>query len=481
VSFERERRVERLATELTRKAIHIGAGIPALLLRWLAPWQAALIALVALLFNLFILHRITQGALLREHEREKGFSWGIAFYPALALALILVFHHRLELAAATIGLLAFGDGMASVTGVLVGGARLPWNRSKTWAGFAAFVLWGTAASALLLRWTQLAVIDPVGKGSSSPDWIGPSFLVTNARETLLPESTFLIVGCLAAALAAAVAESLDSRFDDNIRLTLAGGSVLYAATLIEPWRMVAAAAQLGAQLLWGAAILGVLAALAFAVRGVNVAGAVWGWVLGTALYTFSGWPGLFMLVVFFVLGTGSTKLGFARKAELGIAEKREGRRGSRSAWANLSAALIFAFLAVTTPHADQFGLAMVAAIATAACDTVSSEIGQAYGRRHHLITSFRRVAPGTNGAVSIQGSLAGWAGATIVAATAWSVDLIDLPGLPAVVAGAVIGTTFESCLAALAGSRLQPNHDWINFLNTIVGAVGALAVYALLS
>jgi len=65
--------VGRLATELTRKAIHIGAGTPALLLRWLTPWQAALIALGALLFNLLLLHRLTRGVLLREHERDKGF------------------------------------------------------------------------------------------------------------------------------------------------------------------------------------------------------------------------------------------------------------------------------------------------------------------------------------------------------------------------------------------------------------------------
>ena len=86
--------------ELARKAVHIGMGGLALGLRWLGPWAASGVALVAVAFNLLVLHRITGKALLRDAERERGFSWGIALYPAVVLTLVLIFHQRLELAAA---------------------------------------------------------------------------------------------------------------------------------------------------------------------------------------------------------------------------------------------------------------------------------------------------------------------------------------------------------------------------------------------
>ncbi len=110
--------MSRLRGELMRKAVHVSMGGFALLFRWITPTQAALLAILALLFNLFLLHRLTRRALLREDEREAGYSRGIVLYPAVVLALIIVFRERMELAAAVWGFLAVGDGMATVAGVL---------------------------------------------------------------------------------------------------------------------------------------------------------------------------------------------------------------------------------------------------------------------------------------------------------------------------------------------------------------------------
>ena len=100
--------MNRLIGELMRKAVHISMGGFALLFRWITPGQAAILALVALLFNLFVLHRLTRRTLLRKDEHASGFSLGIALYPAAVLAVIVVFRERMELAAAVWGLLAFG-------------------------------------------------------------------------------------------------------------------------------------------------------------------------------------------------------------------------------------------------------------------------------------------------------------------------------------------------------------------------------------
>ncbi len=467
-----------LGPELLRKSIHIGVGGFALLLRWLDPWQAALLALAALLFNLFLLHRLTRRRLLRTPEAERGFSVGIVLYPAVVLALIVVFHRRLELAAAVWGLLAFGDGMAAVAGLLLRGPRLPWNAAKSWPGFVAFVLYGTAASAFLIRWTQAAVLDAARAGAAEPvRHVGASFLVLRGADAVIAEPLWLLLGCFSAALAAAFAESLDSGVDDNLAVPLVGGGMLWAGSLVQPSAVIAAGETIGRNLPWGAGINAVLATAALAAGGVSRAGAVWGGLLGTTLYAFAGWGGFGLLMLFFVLGTAATRLGYRRKAELGIAQERGGRRGAGNAFANTGAAVLFAVLAVATPYGLLFTLAMAAAFATATCDTVSAEIGKAYGRHHVLVTSLRRVAAGTEGAVTLSGTLAGVLGALIVAAAAWGSGLIDAPAVPIVTVAAFVGTTVESYIGALADRFGGVNNEVINFTNTLIGAATACALF----
>ena len=66
-------------------------------------------------------------------------------YPLAVLLLIVLFPSRLDIVAAAWGILAAGDGMASIAGTHLGGARIPWNRDKTVAGSVALWLCGGAA------------------------------------------------------------------------------------------------------------------------------------------------------------------------------------------------------------------------------------------------------------------------------------------------------------------------------------------------
>ena len=455
--------MSRLKEELPRKAVHVVMGGFALALRWLTPWAAIACAAFALLFNLFALHKLTRKSLLRPDEKSRGYSRGIIIYPAAVLALLLVFHDRLELAAAVWGLIAFGDGMASVAGLSIGGPKLPWNKDKSWAGFTAFVAWGTAASAFLLRWTQLGALD------GPKDWIGAAFL----------DRTALIAACAAAALIAGLVESLDTGIDDNITVPATGTAILYAATLIDPHLIAQNAQSIVLNLIVGAAVNAGLAIAALAARGVSPSGAITGTFLGMLLYAFSGWRGFAMLLLFFVLGTATTKLGYAKKAALGIAQEKGGRRGAKNAIANTAAGVAFACLMVATPHRTAFALALVAAFATAAADTVSSEVGQAYGRTTYLITTFRRVPPGTEGAISLEGTLAGIAASAILAGTAAAIGLIPPIGVAIVVAAAFLGTTLESYLGAI--SRTKPmDNEVANFLNTVAGGLAAIGLWSML-
>ena len=459
--------MSRVRGELWRKAVHISMGGFALLFRWITPWQAAILAITALLFNLFVLHRLTRRALLRENERGSGYSLGIVLYPAVVLVSIGVFRERMELAAAVWGFLAFGDGMATVAGVLAKGGKLPWNPEKSWAGFLAFVFNGTAAAAFLIRWTQHAVVDTTPAMES----VGMSFLAVGGDAQ---EFMFLVGACFVAALAAAFAESLSTGIDDNILVPLVGGGFLYAATLVQPVLLDARADELLGAVGWGALINAVLAGLAYAARSVSVSGALGGFVLGTALYTLGGWRGFLMLFVFFVLGTLTTKLGYRRKETLGIAQEKGGRRGVKNAVANTLTGVLFAFLAVSTASPEIFTAALVAAFATAACDTVSSEVGQAYGRTHLLITNFRRVPAGTDGAVSLEGTLAGLGASLVLAGIAWQVELVTLPVAGIVAAAGFAGATIESYLGAIVEKLDMLDNELVNFANTMIGALIAL-------
>ena len=286
----------------------------------------------------------------------------------------------------------------------------------------------------------------------------------------------LLGGCLAAALAAALAESLETGVDDNVLVALVGSVVLFAATWVEPSRLVEVATGLGAGALWGALLTGLLALGALAVRGVDRSGALVGWLLGTLLFAFGGWRGYLMLVSLFVLGTSATRAGHRRKSRLGIAQEDGGRRGARHALANTGVGVAAAVLAVATPHRELFTLALVAAFATATCDTASSEIGQAYGRRHVLATRWRIVEPGTEGAVSLIGTLGGLVGAILVSAVAAAIGLIPWAAAPPVVIGAFVGTAFESLIGSTAAGRRLSN-EALNLTNTLVGAGVACVVY----
>ena len=508
-----------LRSELPRKLVHVGMGAFALLLRWLTPWQAMLMAVAALVLNSFFLHAITRGALLRPEERASRFSRGVVLYPVILLLTFIVFRSHLELAAGVWALLAVGDGMATLSGLALRGPRLPWNHKKTWSGLGAFVLFGTAASAWVIRWVQRAGTLTLG-GSLVPDGlltlgggdvsgrIGDAFLSSGTVDAVgagpigavgAPGSlSFLVIGCLVATTAAALAESLDTKADDNILVPVVGGAVLWVATLVDPGLLVATgaatsdaggalAAPAGATGFWtaawltGAAITVPVAVIAYLVGAVDRGGAVGGVLLATVLYVYAVWPGLVMLGGLMVIGTAVTRLGYVRKEVLGVAEGRGGRRGIGSVVANAGAGVAFAFLAVATPYSEAFTIAMVAAFATSLFDTTATEVGQAFGRHPVLVTTWRAVPEGTPGGVSLVGTVAGLCGATVLAGLGWAMGLVAGAGALAVLFGAFCGSTLESFLGAMMGKGGRSDHHLRNLFNTVVGAGVAWGLVFLLT
>ena len=226
-------------------------------------------------------------------------------------------------------------------------------------------------------------------------------------------------------------------------------------------------------LLASLAVTALFAALAYALGMVSRGGALGGLVVGAAIYYCLGPPGFAVLALFVVGGSLLTRLGYGRKRRAGTAEAGGGRRGARNALANAGVATLCALLATLT-SLEAFAAAFVASLGAAFADTAESEVGQLYGRAPRLITSMRRVPPGTDGAVSLPGTLAGLAAATLTAALGYALGLVEGEASLAFVALAgFLGTIVDSVVGALAP---RVGNELTNVLCTLVAAALALVL-----
>jgi len=441
--------------ERSRKIVHLAFGCGALALRYLLWWQAALVAAGALAFNLFLLPRVA-GQLYRPGERPRSAASGIVLYPASVLLLILVFHNRLDIAAAAWAVLAVGDGMATLVGRRFGRGRLPWNADKSIAGTIALFVCGGIAGAFVAWWCRPNV-------------------------TPQPELWFSIAAPLVAALVAALVETTPVKLDDNISVPASAAAALWALSLVRTELVYPAILTAGQAIVLATAANAVVAWAGYRAGLVTTAGALTGALIGIAIAAATGWPGWTLLLATFLAASISSRLGLRRKTIHGIAEERGGRRGPGNAIANTGLATVAALLAVSTLHRDLALLAFVTALAAGGSDTMASEIGKAWGRGTYLVPTFKRVTPGTTGAMSLEGTVAGVAGAALLGALAAAVGLIPPSAVVVVVAGATLGSLAESLLGASLEAPGILNNDMLNFLNTAIAAGAAIGIARLVA
>ncbi len=208
-------------------------------------------------------------------------------------------------------------------------------------------------------------------------------------------------------------------------------------------------------------------------------GVTWGW----------GWPGLAVLAAFFLSGSILTQL----------AERRSPHRTARQVLANGGVAAVAALLGSWAAAAG--------AIAAAAADTWSTEIGAFSPIPPRLATTWRRVTRGTSGGITLLGTLGGVAGAALIAGLAVSLSprgvapgfsLLVVAGAAGMLADSVLGATLQGKYACPAcdarfergntvchepvrlmmGVRWLDN-DGVNFAATLVGAaVAAIGAHA---
>lgn len=215
------------------------------------------------------------------------------------------------------------------------------------------------------------------------------------------------------------------------------------------------------------------AILARVLRGVTPSGAAAGFLVTLILFVANGASMFGAVLLVFVLTFVATRFGRQRKRSLAIAERSSGRDAAQ-VFANIGCAALAAAAAVLTPWHVAFLAGSIASLAEAASDTVSSEIGKAMAGTARLITSGQTLPAGTDGAISLPGTVAGVAAAAAVGLEAFATGMLSLRlAIVASISG-ILGMFLDSLLGATLERRTLLTNNGVNLLSTGTSVVAVI-------
>ena len=217
---------------------------------------------------------------------------------------------------------------------------------------------------------------------------------------------------------------------------------------------------------WGYVIvLFILGIVTYKRNALDLLGSLTMVLMGIIIIFSAGANWLLLLIIFLVLTLLATRYSKAYKRSLG---EYEGRRSSKNVISNgIVAFMMAAFGGYYLPFVGGF----VGAIATATADTLASEIGVLQQPR--LITTFQKVDPGTNGAVSVLGTAVGIIGALIIGISAFLLGIVPNP-MSAIVVSVISGTVgcfMDSFLGATFERAEMLTNEHVNLIASITGAI----------
>ncbi|KAL7087483.1 hypothetical protein ACP275_13G070500 [Erythranthe tilingii] len=223
------------------------------------------------------------------------------------------------------------------------------------------------------------------------------------------------------------------------------------------------------------------------VSGLSLSGIAAAFLLGTLTWRAFGSSGFLLVATYFVIGTAVTKVKMAQKEAQGVAEKRRGRRGPGSVIGSSAAGCVCAALLIYgvggEPFTSLWQLGFVASFCTKLSDTVSSEIGKAYGKTTYLVTTFKIVPRGTEGAVSVEGTFAGILASILLASVGCFMGQINVGEAVVCVIASQIANLGESIIGATFQEKegLQwLNNDVVNVINISMGSILAVLMQQLI-
>jgi len=217
---------------------------------------------------------------------------------------------------------------------------------------------------------------------------------------------------------------------------------------------------------WGyVVLLFILGAITYKRKSLDLVGSLIMIFMGITIIFSAGVKWLILIILFLILSLIATRFAKAYKSEIGELEKT---RTAKNVISNgIVAFLMAAFGGYYFPLVGGF----IGAVATATADTLASEIGVLQEPR--LITTFKKVPPGTDGGISLLGTAAGIIGASIIGLAASLLGVLPnaLIAIKISVIAGIAGCFIDSILGAVLERRGYINNEHVNLLATISGAI----------
>jgi uncharacterized protein (TIGR00297 family) len=201
-------------------------------------------------------------------------------------------------------------------------------------------------------------------------------------------------------------------------------------------------------------------------------------LVGIILIVFADARWFLIMLIFFILGSVSTRYKYEYKKKIGVEQGHGGARGYRNVFANGIAASAAAVLYGVFVR-PEFIVLYIGCVATAAADTVASEIGVT-GGTPYMITTLKKVPIGTNGGVTLTGELIAVVGGFVISMGALLLNVITPEMVLICTVAGFVGTNIDSIVGATLENHGYLGNAGTNLLATIGGGVFAVMLFLLL-
>jgi uncharacterized protein (TIGR00297 family) len=457
----------RLISGYKKQSIYISLGLIALLFPFFKTSYFTLAFLAAgLLFSIITPQSPIFSSLARESDIKAGKLLGLIqlfFTMAILFMISLVAKFPLFIVGAAFAITTFGDGVADIINIIDKSKQVGKNDVKLYSAKSSviFLISGSASALLAGIWISVFTLQvPLGM---------LFFLaIIGAITGALLESIISTENNIIIPFGSAMVMWLFYMFGYNVETVYLMQALVFSfllGYLAYRFRIADISAMLSATL------LGVVIIISTSIDGRND--------MALEPLTFLSNARLFfILLAFFFLGSLFTHYKYSYKLAHGVAEKKGGVRGYKNVFSNSLAALSLAIAYGVFPdHRPLILSAYLGSIATACGDTLASEIGETYRGEPRMITTFKKVKTGTDGAVSSMGECAAFFGASVISLLAVLLipdiryDSSIVIAVIAVTAGGFIGTNIDSALGATLQQKGYLSNNGVNLCATISGAV----------